>query len=67
PCSKIIFWVDNELLIPIQIEQTKSDGEIIDTYTLDEIKLNPWWWTSPFQPPPSSVNIIRHDLAEEKN
>lgn len=64
PYSKLVFWVAEGMWVPLRVRQVKSDGEIVDTYQLSKVKLNPrWLWSNPFKPPPSSVNLIRHDLA----
>jgi outer membrane lipoprotein-sorting protein len=64
--KELVFWVDDKLMIPVQFRQVKSDGQIVDTYRLKDVKVNPWWIFSPFKAPPSSVNLIQHDLAEPK-
>ena len=67
PYVKIVFWVGEGLWIPVRFRQVKSDGEIVDTYTLRDVEINPIWvFTAPFKPPPSSVSLIQHDLAERR-
>ena len=67
PYVKIVFWVGEGLWIPVRFQQVKSDGEIVDTYTLRDVEINPVWiFTAPFKPPPSSVGLIQHDLAERR-
>ena len=62
PHSKIIIWVDDALALPMQVTQHKSDGEIIETFTLSEVKLNPRFWRSPFKfKPPRGVDVFDHE------
>jgi len=66
PYKRLYFWVDAQTWMPIRFRQVKSDGEVIETYTLSGIKLDPFWWGDPFDRPPRSVKIIAHDLAEPR-
>jgi len=63
--DRIIFWIDSRLNLPVKVRQYKSDGEIIETYTLSKIKRNPLFIFSPFKfKPPRGVEVVDH--AEER-
>ena len=36
----LIFWVDDKTWLPLQMCEFKSNGEIVETHTFSEIKLN---------------------------
>ena len=64
--KRLYFWIDMKSWLPIRYRQVKSDGEVVETYTLTKIERNPTWFSNPFKRPPRSVHIIEHDLAEPK-
>ena len=66
PYVRLVFWIDDDQLMPVQFQQVKSQGEIVDTYRLRKLDLKPWWLVSPFKAPPARVNLIRHDLAKKR-
>ena len=64
--KRLYFWVDEKTWLTVCFRHVQSDGEVIETYALGKIKLNPSWRDDPFDPPPRSVHVIRHDLAAPK-
>lgn len=64
--DELAFWVDDEILLPIQFRQTQSGGEIVDTYRLSDIDLSPRWRRTPFRSPPRNVNIVIHEAPEAR-
>ena len=62
PHSKIVIWIDDAILLPVKVKQHKSDGEIIETYTLSKVKVNPTFWLNPFKfKPPRGVDVFDHE------
>jgi len=62
PYAKLEFWIDRELWLPIRVVQHKSDGEIVETFTLSNIVLNPKWSGDLFEfSPPRDVDVIEHE------
>lgn len=66
PYSRIILWIDDELSLPLQVRQHKSDGEIVETFVLSDVKLNPKFgflgFGDPFDfKPPKGVEVFDHE------
>ncbi len=67
--ARIDIWIDRALWLPCRIVQHKSDGEIIETFTLSNIKINPKWSgfifrEKPFEfSTPRGVDLIIHEKS----
>jgi len=65
--AKLELWIDKALWLPCRIVQHKSDGEIIETFTLSNIRINPKWGgiifkEKPFEfKRPRGVDLIPHE------
>jgi outer membrane lipoprotein-sorting protein len=66
PFRRLYFWVDRETWLPVRYRHVKSDGEVIETYTLRNPRFNVAWKDDPFGPPPRDVQLIAHDLEEPR-
>lgn len=64
---KTVFWIDKETSLPVRVRQFKSRGQIIETYTLSELEVNPRVWIrlrNPFTySPPRDFQVI--DYGED--
>jgi outer membrane lipoprotein-sorting protein len=63
--GKIIFWIDLDNWLPIQVREYKSNNEIVETHTFSNIELNKRVSDSNFEfKPPRDVDVILHDVLQ---
>ena len=65
--ARLELWIDRALWLPCRIVQHKSDGEVVETFTLSNVRINPKWGgiifkEKPFEfKPPRGVDLIVHE------
>ena len=63
--GQIIFWIDLESWLPVQVREYKSNNEIVETHTFSKIILNKRVSDSNFEfKPPRDVDVILHDATQ---
>ena len=59
--GRLIFWIDKKLWLPVQVREFKSNGEIVETHTFSEVRLNERIRDKEFEfKPPKDVEEILH-------
>jgi len=57
--ARLELWIDRALWLPCRIVQHKSDGEIVETFTLSNIRINPKWGGIIFKEKPFEFKVPR--------
>lgn len=61
---KTVFWIDKETSLPVRVRQFKSRGQIVETYTLSNLEINPRVWIRLRNPftynPPRDYQVIEY-------
>ena len=61
---KTVFWIDKDTSLPVRVRQFKSRGQIVETYTLSDLEINPRVWirlSNPFTyRPPRDYQVIEY-------
>lgn len=60
--GKVVFWIDTASWLPVQVREWKSNGEIIETHTFTNVKVNEKISDKVFEfDRPKGVDIIIHE------
>jgi outer membrane lipoprotein-sorting protein len=64
--GRLIFWIDTQTWLPVQVREYKSKGEVVETHTFTHITLNDSIRDSTFEfEPPKDADVLIHDEAPQ--
>jgi len=64
--GRLIFWIDTQSWLPVQVREYKSKDEVVETHTFTHIAVNDTIRDSTFEfDPPKDVDVLIHDEPEK--